>query len=61
MDQITDYKQASNIVKTLELHKEITVKVNVLGNFRKYLKDCSKEKQFITRSVDGGVKVTRLS
>jgi len=58
--EITDYKQASNIAKTLDLHAEVTIKVNIVGHFRKYLRDCSKGKEFVTKVVENGIKITRL-
>jgi len=58
---MTDYKQAKEIAKTLELHGEITVNAQKIETFRKYLRDFSHGKGFVTKVVDGKLRINRIS
>lgn len=59
--QVSDYKQAKEIGNSLEIFKDVTISVQSLSTFRKYLRDFSHGKQFVTKSIDSQLKVTRLS
>jgi len=60
MEQKTDYSKAKTVAQTLELHSDMVIQVTLPRIFRKYLRDLSFGKEFVTKSVDGGIKITRL-
>lgn len=58
--QVSDYQLAKQVVIELGLHKEMVVVPANNGNFRKYMRDVQKEKEFVTKKANEGLKITRL-
>ena len=58
----SDFILAKEAFNSLGLHEESIVEASVAGNFRKYLRDHSKGsgKEFITKTVDKKLKITRI-
>jgi len=64
MSKSPDYQIAKDIVDTMQLHEEVSIKVVKLPNFRKYLREIvfkrTGNEQFATRKESSQVKVIRI-
>lgn len=64
MSKSPDYQLAKDIIDTMKLHEELSVKTVKLPNFRKYLREIVAKRngneQFATRKEDKTVKVIRI-
>jgi len=57
---MTDYQLAKEVATTLEVFKETIVNPATSATFRKYLRDFKGDKEFVTKKVTEGFRITRI-
>lgn len=60
MSKLNEYQTAKKITSELDLHAEILVQVDNVGNFRKYIKELDGDKEFTTKTIGKKLRVIRL-
>lgn len=59
---MSDFKLAKQVVSDLKIGEPTFIECESDGNFRKYLRDHSKNtgKEYVTKVIDGKMRVVRL-